>query len=546
MKIKKIALFTVALGFSLSSFAQSGLKQESVSIFKNSTAFFVKSGQVTTKDKKWEIVGDTIPRALNGTFWLSSPSKEMSIAKSFLQDKEVLGLAGQFSDMFLANDGKKVRFLPAGDSSWMEGKIKVLQTPNPDPSKPAIKSGALFALIQNNGNTSMLTQAQVNSCRKVEFLEQPSFTNASIQKLPVMQVNFTTAKEKQPLNLMYLSQGISWTPDYLIELIAEDKARMTLRTTVINNAEDIEVAKLNMVAGVPNFKYATTIADFLNHIQSYNNVGSKSPVQTYQNYAAPSMLNSAVYDNAPDSDRGSGYNPAPTGNVGNAEGSSVEDLFFYSIDNVVIKKGERALLDVFTAEIPVEHVYEVILNQNSASYTTAYSFEQQKLPVIHTLKLSNTSDYVWTSAPAMVVKNDKGRISPISQDLLKYTSKKDNINLKLTEAPDVALKFTEKEINRKVNDKSVKEANNRVRYYDQVSIEAEIEIQNYKSKDIRLDVKRAIIGKLQDSNEKWKLNPRLKSYDSYNPYTDVVWEMKMKAGETKKIVFKYEIFVSHY
>jgi hypothetical protein len=233
-------------------------------------------------------------------------------------------------------------------------------------------------------------------------------------------------------------------------------------------------------------------------------------------------------------------------NLGNAEGSSVEDLFFYSIDNVVIKKGERALLDVFTAEIPVEHVYEVILNQNSASYTTAYSFEQQKLPVIHTLKLSNTSDYVWTSAPAMVVKNDKGRISPISQDLLKYTSKKDNINLKLTEAPDVALKFTEKEINRKVNDKSVKEANNRVRYYDQVSIEAEIEIQNYKSKDIRLDVKRAIIGKLQDSNEKWKLNPRLKSYDSYNPYTDVVWEMKMKAGETKKIVFKYEIFVSHY
>lgn len=545
MNIKIFALTLTALALSLGAFAQPGLKQESVSIFKNSTAFFVKSGQVTTKDKKWEIVGDSIPRALNGTFWISSPTKELSIAKSFLQDKEVQGLAVSYSDMFLANDGKKVRILQSSDTAWMEGKIKILQTANPDPSKPSIKSGLLYALVLNNGATTILTQSQINSCRKVEFLENPSFTNTSVQKLPVMQVNFTTAKDKQPLNLMYLRQGISWTPDYLIELIAEDKARMTLRTTVINEAEDIEVAKLNMVAGVPNFSYATTIADFLNIIYRQENYNTRAPIQTYQNFAAPA-LNAAVYDNEAVTGANDDYYPAPTGNIGAAEGNSIEDLFFYSIDNVMIKKGERALLDIFTAEVPTEHVYEVILSQNSPSYTTAYSFEQQKLPVVHTLKLTNTSDYVWTSAPAMVVKNDKSKISPVSQDLLKYTSLKDNINLKLTEAPDVAIKFTEKEIARKVNDKSIKEANNRLRYYDIVTVEAEIEIQNYKSKEIRLDTKRAIIGKLLESNEKWKLAPRIKSYDSFNPYTDVCWELKIKAGETRKIVYKYDVFVTHY
>jgi len=544
MNIKIFALTIGAFAVSFSAFAQPGLKQESVSIFKNSTAFFVKSGQVTTKDKKWEVIGDTIPRALNGTFWLSSPTKEMSIAKSFLQDKEVQGLAVSYAEMFLANDGKKVRILQSGDSTWMEGKIKILQTPNPDPSKPAIKSGSLYALVLNNGTTTMITHSQLNSCSKVEFLEGPSFTNASVQKLPVMQVNFTTAKEKQALNLMYLSKGISWTPDYLIELIAEDKAKMTLRTTVINEAEDIDVAKLNMVAGVPNFSYATTIADFLNLIYKQESYNTRALAQTYQNFAAPRM-NEAVYDNEAVF-RADDFNPAPTGNFGSAEGNSIEDLFFYSIDNVMIKKGERALLDIFTAEVPIEHVYEVILSQNSPSYTTSYSFEQQKLPVVHTLKLTNTSDYVWTSAPAMVVKNDKSKISPVSQDLLKYTSIKDNINLKLTEAPDVAIKFNEKEIARKVNDKSVKEANNRLRYYDLVTVEAEIEIQNYKSKDIRLDAKRAIVGKLLETNEKWKLAPRIKSYDSYNPYTDVCWEMKMKAGETRKVVYKYEVLVTHY
>jgi len=544
MKIRKLVLMVFAIVFSVNAFAQPGLKQESVSIFKNSTAFFVKSGQVTSKDKKWEVVGDTIPRALNGTFWISSPTKEMSIAKSFLQDKEVQGLAVSYAEMFLANDGKKVRILQSSDTSWMEGKIKILQTPNPDPTKPAIKSGSLYALVLNNGTTTMITHSQLNSCTKVEFLENPTFTNSSIQKLPIMQVNFTTAKEIQALNLMYLSKGISWTPDYLIELIAEDKAKMTLRTTVINEAEDIDVAKLNMVAGVPNFSYATTIADFLNLIYKQESYNTRALEQSYQNFAAPSM-NAAVYDNEAVF-RADDFNPAPTGNFGSAEGNSIEDLFFYSIDNVMIKKGERALLDIFTAEVPIEHVYEVILSQNSPSYTTSYSFEQQKLPVVHTLKLTNTSDYVWTSAPAMVVKNDKSKISPVSQDLLKYTSIKDNINLKLTEAPDVAIKFNEKEIARKVNDKSVKEANNRLRYYDLVTVEAEIEIQNYKSKDIRLDAKRAIVGKLLETNEKWKLAPRIKSYDSYNPYTDVCWEMKMKAGETRKVVYKYEVLVTHY
>jgi hypothetical protein len=145
-----------------------------------------------------------------------------------------------------------------------------------------------------------------------------------------------------------------------------------------------------------------------------------------------------------------------------------------------------------------------------------------------------------------VVKNINGKISPISQDLLKYTSLKDDVNVKLTEAPDVSVKFSEKEISREVNKKSVKESNNRVRYYDLVTVEAEIEIQNFKAKDIRMDTKRSTIGKLLETSEKWLLAPRLQNYDSYNPSTDVCWELDVKSGETKKIIYKYEIYVTHY
>jgi hypothetical protein len=161
--------------------------------------------------------------------------------------------------------------------------------------------------------------------------------------------------------------------------------------------------------------------------------------------------------------------------------------------------------------------------------------------------LTNTTDYVWTSAAAFVVKNDNKKWSPVSQDLLKYTAKKESVNLKLTEAPEVSVKFNEKEISRKVNEKSIKEnQNNRFRYYDLVTIEAEVEVHNFKNKEIRLDLKRPVIGKLLESNEVWKLQPRMQAYDSYNSYTDVLWETKIKAGEKKKITCKYEFYVVHY
>lgn len=538
--LKKMSLSLAAsITFVATAYCQPGLKMESVSIFKNSSAFFVKSGQVTTKDKKWEVVGDTIPNALEGTFWVGSPTNELSILKSFLQDKEVSGLVSSYADMLLANDGKRIRLMRAGDSIWIEGKVKVLQIKNPDPREPNIKSSTLYAITQNNGATAMLTGSQINSASRMEFIDAPNFTNSSIKRMPVMQAQFTTAKALQPINLMYLSNGLSWKPEYKIELTDENKARLSLQTVIINEAEDIEVAKLNLVAGVPNFKYATSISSFLNLLgqNAYRYNANLAIPQNFMNVAT-----NEAYGYAADIDIINDPAPAPRP----AEGTAIEDLFYYTIDNVMIKKGERAILDIFSAEVPIQHVYEAILGANSASYTTAYSFEQRKLAVVHTIELKNTSSYVWTAASAMVVKNINGKISPISQDLLKYTSLKDDVNVKLTEAPDVSVKFSEKEINREVNKKSVKESNNRVRYYDLVTVEAEIEIQNFKAKDIRMDTKRATIGKLLETSEKWLLAPRLQNYDSYNPYTDVCWELDVKSGETKKIIYKYEIYVTHY
>jgi len=99
--------------------------------------------------------------------------------------------------------------------------------------------------------------------------------------------------------------------------------------------------------------------------------------------------------------------------------------------------------------------------------------------------------------------------------------------VKLTEAPDVSVKFLDKETSREANKKSIKKGKYTY-YHDLVTVETKVTVHNYKNKDIRLDLKRAITGELGKSDVKWHLSPRVQFVYTLNKKTDVCWEMKLK------------------
>jgi len=525
--------------------AQEGLDLESVSIFKNKTAFFVKEGKVKTKDKSWVILGDTIPRALNGTFWLSSPNQGFELVKAYHKEieKTKKAAASKFSALLALNDGKEVTLVMKDTSHT--GTIIFMQ-PEAEEEKPDVPNlqSMLFGLKTQAGKTLVFTQNQINQdLQRMEFAKSPTFIYDFKQKTkkPALQIDFKSDKAEQPLNMMYLSRGLAWKPDYLIELVEDEKAKLTLRATVVNNAEDIETDKLNLVAGVPNFKYATSISELINFLPIPQPIAARH--NTFSNVAVPNRAE-ASYSN----DFASGPSGNTTFNPNNSNfdnASAMEDLYFYTLKNIILKKGERAFFDIFNIEIPVEHIYESVLNANNVSYSLDYNFLQKRNPVIHTLKLYNKSNFTWTAAPALVIKNDKDQNAPISQDKLNYTSQNNDISVKLTEAPDVNVSFKENEVKREANKKSVK-SGKYTYYHDLVTVETEVTITNFKKKDIRLDLKRLITGELIDSNTKWLKSPRVQYGYTINKKTDVCWEMKLKAGEKKVIKYSFEYYTSRH
>lgn len=525
--------------FSFVASAQEGLNIESVSIFKNKTAFFVKNGTVNAEKGSWLILGDTIPAALNGTFWLNSPDNDFELVKAYqkkIKTKKQAVVNG-FPAILALNDGKQVTLhfedtLFTGTILFMQVKAKK------KPDVPNLEA-PLFALKTKAGKTLVFTYNSINALVRLEFADDPEFIYdyTESKELPALQIDFKSNKAKQPLDMMYLSNGLAWKPDYKIELIEENKAKLSLRSTVLNEAEDIKTKKLNLVAGVPNFKYATGLSELINFLNILPGNNSNS----FRNFAVTqnTFSNQSLYSNAPTNITTT--TAAPTF----SEATAMEDLYFYTLTDVVLKKGERAFFDIFTIEVPIEHIYEAVLSDNNISYALEYSFIKKDNPVIHTIKLTNNSTFTWTAGSALVLKNDKKQNAPISQDILGYTSQKDDISVKLTEAPDVSVRFLEKEITRTANKKSLNKGSYTY-YNDLVSVEAEVTIHNYKNKAIRLDLKRAIIGELEKSDLDWQVAPRVQFGYTLNKKTDVCWEMKLKAGEKKVIKYSYSFYTSEH
>lgn len=536
MTFKNHLLFSLLFLLTFPLFAQDVEKDfttESISIFKNGSAFFLKSGTVKTTDGNYKMT-ENIPAALFGTLWINSPKGELKNISSFNDEieKNTERRALLFSEMLTINLGKKVR-LHFGEDLIFEGIIEEVKPEKGDASNLNNIGINQIATLKTSDKWLTFNTSEI---RRMEFLENPNqiIENKTTENKPVVKIDFTTKNEKQPLDLMYLESGLSWSPNYLIELIDDKTANLTLRAEVVNNAENINNSEINFVVGFPNFRFAnklSSLVDFFKNAEiAFNNQQFSNISQTQSiSYGIEQELSSDFEFNS-----GS-----------NSVGSAQEDLFFYNLKNISLKKGGRGHYPIFKTKINIAHIYECNLAGNSDSknfYQTDYFFQPDNTnKIYHSLKLNNETDFPWTTGAAMVVKGTESA-KPISQDQLNYTPIKGNSFVKLTQSPDVKVKHAEKEVERQ--DKAMKNPKDKRYFFDLVTVEGQVKIKNYKAKKIDLNIRRTIIGELLESSTEWLTSDRVNRSGNPNATTDICWETSVKSGEELIITYTYKVYVA--
>ena len=305
-------LFTVALVSSSFAPAYSAeknaseleLKIERVIVFKDGYSLIIKRGVATT-DTTGEVFTDEVPdAAVLGSFWavpeegrLISMLAGWKLTKD--SDNKELPCA-QPIEILLANKGKQAK-VELNDRTVHSGIIQevladktdtpvaptqlelldlspLASTTKPTGALAASRvsrltstvptgehtlttfSGTNFVLRTEEGDV-FLPVAEVRSIVVKDMKTTIAKTVTTSKKTKRLSFRFEGAEKKQSISIIYFRPGIRWIPTYRVDLNDKHEkktAAVSLQAELLNEAEDLDDVPVDIVVGVPNFRFRGT------------------------------------------------------------------------------------------------------------------------------------------------------------------------------------------------------------------------------------------------------------------------------------------------
>jgi hypothetical protein len=519
-------------------------KTVAVAAFKNGLAFVLRQGEVPLSSGTGRIA--PIPNAALGTLWLApgTPGAKLDEVVAYRYNIAGERTIPSIGEILQANAGKTVTI--SYQMKEYTGEIVGLRDsvrdsaklpPIPDPRDASSRPREDYLLLKVDkrlmafplGGISMANLPEDAALH--EPVERPS---------QALRFKIKSGSPKEKLTIGYLERGLGWTPSYLISLVDEKTAQITMQAVVTNDAEDIQDAELFFVVGVPNFAYADTLSPMSLQQSLIDFMKDEERDDKRKSYG---RLSNAINGQYVSFDEIASAAPVSlAASVSELSGAPEEDLFLYNRSGVSLASGERASYNVFSGEVGYEHLYSwevedqprvdafgnvITANPNSPDGNRADS-------VWHAIRLKNSTKFPWTSAPALVMSGDK----PVSQDTLPYTPRGAASTLKITIATDIRANHEERETARQP------EVSHRRGYnYDLVTVEGKLKIKNYKTREVRLSISKTLRGKTEFQSDQGEAVQLGEGIEGDNPRSRLNWEITLKPGEERAVTYRYKIWV---
>ena len=541
-------------------------ENKTVSVFKDGSGFFVKEAHLEDNEKKRLYFTDNLPKATFSTFWFFSDAGNLAGVSSFADTVHTFEMKKRpivnLRSLLKKNVSKRVEIICSRNQPDVDGvPTRVERTV----TGKLVWFEADLVTVETNGIFETFPFLEVAN---IKFKTSPVYESdeevESVAYKPVLQIDFHKKMDEDRLELMYLTKGITWIPGYYIELQKKGRAKVILRSTLINDAEDIENSDVNFVVGVPNFQYANELSpifgskqvakflgeldvnyqpletmnlnNFSNSIRSYN----VDPNIHLNNTAPP--VSTELQGGMPDE-------PDLSETIKSLTASSSQDMFFYTAKNVSLKKGGRGFYDIFEINVPVKHVYECALSTSGSANTTTranYKFGKGTVhPVHHSLKLENSSQFPFTTGPALLVSTANGHLEPLSQDKIKYTPMGGSVSLKMTEAIDIFV--AESETIKKVADKKKQypKRTDNAPWYDLVTVKGKITMVNHKSESVELQVRKTVHGMVDIDKDYEESVISQEMPKQLNDLTKMKFNETLAPKEKRTIHYSYTTYIRH-
>lgn len=282
---------------------------------------------------------------------------------------------------------------------------------------------------------------------------------ANLRARPTLVIKATAEKAGEvPVDLSYLSRGLSWSADYVVDLGADEKTVNINGLVTLTNQSGITYkdAKLQLVAGN------------VNQVQQYMARDLAGGMVAETMAAAPKMVEQAAFE-----------------------------YHLYSLERpTTIKENQTKQVAMLAAnEVPVEKQY-LITNAANVWGNYGYNFgEGPRQNAAVKLKFKNEEkSHLGMPLPAGIVrvykKDAAGNALFVGEDRIDHTPKNERVDLTLGEAFDITARAKQTNYTKLADD-----------LYENAY---EVEIKNAKKEKVTVDLREAFPGEWKMTEESQK------------------------------------------
>ncbi len=479
-----------------------------VTVFKNGLGFFLREGAVSLRDG-WCVAGE-VPPAQFGTLAIYSHAADELVDIVGAGPGEVVEFDGVDAAKDTATKRARLeasRYLKLALTYTQKGAERTA-------AGKLVSVGPDFVVLESESSSFAVP---LEGIRKLQILERP------------LRIHTTGAGGKSPdkatLGMAYLRKGVTWIPEYTLKVLDETTAELTLRGTLVNEAEDLVHCQVNFVVGVPHF----THTDYLAPIavgQMIRTIGAAvAPREIMSQIANRAAFANDVRANQLDQVveqpvGGAGRDIREAlGNLPQMEGAGGADFTVYTRKDMTLRRGEKAIVTLFTKRISYSHLYR---------WSPPEALQ-------HYLVLHNQTDTAWTTGPCLALSQS----GPLSEDTLKYVPKNGTGELPVTTAINVAQEQSESEVDRKLR------AHEPARefYLDLVTLQGELRIRNFEKTAITVAVTARVSGKPLNASDEGTISVNTARLQLLEREGTLRWKVKLEPNETKPVTYKYERYV---
>lgn len=448
--------------------------------------------------------------------------------------------------------------LTSASSAGISGRLRRLSLPEGTESHTLTTlSGVNFILRTDDGDI-FLNAGNVRSVSIKEMKTTLAKSVKTTRRAKRLSFKFPEGEKKQTISLMYFRPGIRWIPTYRVDLRpAEGKnmAQVSLQAEILNEAEDLRDVPLDIVVGVPNFRFRGTPSPLVLEATLRNALAEVAPALMGQ---GSNSLSNAMYSQRSGEFRrqAAQANEVAEGGVvdlpGELTAAGAQDLFVYKLPKITLEKGGRAAIPIFTTEAPYKDIYtwdvhvarqDVEAAPSGAGIASPLTLSKNE--VWHQVVITNNTNLPWTTGAVMITQGQQ----PLAQELLTYTPPKDECRVPVTISVDTRGSFNEQEVERKLAAMQWGNYN-----YARIEKEATVHLCNNKKVEIDAEITLRVGGKVTSADadgevvltafrpEDWV---NYQGHPAVNNSSIVTWKVKLKPGENFEPKVTYHFFTRH-